>query len=122
MNFSDKSRYDSLFQQVTHKGGEYATNYIKISQNAQTLSVSVGNSYSEYELMHKFLENFYQGGRYSAQVAIQKAELGREEKVTDRIFSKSHIKEGNMQRITLNRTCFRCFSFYFGGFGHFTIR
>ena len=34
MTFSDKSRYDRTFQQVTHKGGEYAMNYIKIFQNA----------------------------------------------------------------------------------------
>ena len=27
MNFADKSRYDSTFQQVTHKGGESAINY-----------------------------------------------------------------------------------------------
>ena len=46
MNFSDKNRYDRIFQQVTHKGGEYAIKYIKISQNSQALSVSVGNSYS----------------------------------------------------------------------------
>ena len=46
MNFADKSRYDRTFQQVTHKGGESAINYIKRFQNAQALSVSVGNSYS----------------------------------------------------------------------------
>ena len=34
MTFSEKSRYDRTFQQVTHKGGEYAMNYIKIFQNA----------------------------------------------------------------------------------------
>ena len=39
MNFSNKSRYDSNFQQVTHKGGESAINYIKRFQNAHTLSV-----------------------------------------------------------------------------------
>ena len=33
MTFSDKSRYDRIFQQVTHKGGEYAINYIKRFQN-----------------------------------------------------------------------------------------
>ena len=27
MTFADKSRYDRTFQQVTHKGGEYAINY-----------------------------------------------------------------------------------------------
>ena len=39
MNFYDKSRYDRIFQKVTHKGGDSAMNYIKISQNAQDLSV-----------------------------------------------------------------------------------
>ena len=44
MTFSDKSRYDRTFQKVTHKGGESAINYIKIFQNAQALSVSVGRA------------------------------------------------------------------------------
>ena len=47
MTFADKSRHDRTFQQVTHKGGESAINYIIIFQNAHTLSVSVGNIYSE---------------------------------------------------------------------------
>ena len=46
MTFADKSRYYRTFQQVTHKGGESAINYIKRFQNADALSVSVGNSYS----------------------------------------------------------------------------
>ena len=79
MNFSDKSKYDRIFQQVTHKGGGYAMNYIKIFQNLQALSVSVENTYSEGQLMHKFLDNFHQGGKYSAQIAIPQAELRREE-------------------------------------------
>ena len=54
MTFSDKSRYDRIFQQVTHKGGEYAMNCIRIPQNAEALSVSVGNSYSEYQMVHTF--------------------------------------------------------------------
>ena len=33
-------------------------NYVKIFQNAQALSVSVGNSYSEDQLVHIFLDNF----------------------------------------------------------------
>ena len=69
MNFAYKIRYYRTFQQVTHKGGEYAINYIKRFQNAQALSVSVGNSYSEYKLMHTFLDNFHQDGKYSAQIA-----------------------------------------------------
>ena len=68
MNFADKSRYDRTYQQVMHKGGEYAINYIKRFQNTHALSVSVGNRYSEDELMHTFLDNFHQGGKYSAQI------------------------------------------------------
>ena len=52
MTFADKSIYDRTFQQVTHKGGESAINYIKRFHNAQALSVSVGNSYSDDQLMH----------------------------------------------------------------------
>ena len=83
MTFSDKGRYDKTFQQVTHKGGEYAINHIKIFQNAHALSVSVENSYSEDQLMHTFLDNFHQGGKYSSQIASHQAELKREKKFTD---------------------------------------
>ena len=37
MTFTDKSRYDRIFHQVAHKGGESAMNYINIFQNAQAL-------------------------------------------------------------------------------------
>ena len=37
MTFADKSLYDRNFQQVTHKGGESAINYIKIFQNEHAL-------------------------------------------------------------------------------------
>ena len=83
MTFAGKIRYDRTFQQVTHKGGESAINYIKRFQNAHDLSVSVGNSYSEDQLMHTFLDNFHQGGKYSSQIASHLAELRREEKFTD---------------------------------------
>ena len=83
MTFSDKSRYDRTFQQVTHKGGESAINYTKRFQNSHALSVSVGNRYSEDQLMHIFLDNFHHGGKYSAQIASHQAELIREEKLTD---------------------------------------
>ena len=78
-----KNRYDRNFQQFTHKGGEYTINYIKIFQNAHALSVSVGNSYYEDQLMHTFLDNFHQGGNYSAQIASHQAELRREETFTN---------------------------------------
>ena len=73
MTFADKSRYDRIFQQVTHKGGESAINYIKRFQNAQALLVSVGNSYSEDQIMHIFLYNFQQSVKYSAQLASHQA-------------------------------------------------
>ena len=83
MTFADKSRYDRNFQKVTHKGEESAINYIKRFQSAHDLSVSVGNSYSEDQLMHIFLDNFRQGRKYSAQIASHQAELRREETFTD---------------------------------------
>ena len=83
MTFFDKSRYDRTFQQVTHKGGVSAINYINRFQNAHPLSVSVGNSYYEDQLTHTFLDNFHQGGKDSAQTASHQAELRREEKFTD---------------------------------------
>ena len=59
MTSADKSIYDRTFQQVTHKGGESAINYIKMFQNSHSLSVSLGNSYYEEQLMHTFLDNFH---------------------------------------------------------------
>ena len=47
MTFSDKSRYDRTFPQVTHKVGESAMKCIKRFQNSQALSVSVVNTHSE---------------------------------------------------------------------------
>ena len=67
MTFADKSRYDRTFQQVTRKVGESAINYIRRFHNAQDFSVSVGNSYSEDQIMHTFMDNFHQNGKYSAQ-------------------------------------------------------
>ena len=58
MNFADKSRYDRIFQQGTHKGGKSVINYIKIFQNEHALSFSVGKRYSKDQLMHTFMDNF----------------------------------------------------------------
>ena len=73
MTFAGKIRYGRTFQQVTHKGGESAIIYIKIFQNAHAFSFSVGNNYSEDQLMHTFLNNFHQGGKYSSQIASHQA-------------------------------------------------
>ena len=56
-------------------------NYIKRFQNAEVLLVSVGNSYSEDQIMHTFIDNFQQGGKYSALISSNREELGREENV-----------------------------------------
>ena len=53
-------------------------NNIKRFQNAQDLSISVGDTYSEYQLIQKFLDNFHQDGKYSTQIAIHQEELSRE--------------------------------------------
>ena len=58
-------------------------NHIKRFQNAEVLSVSVENSYSEYQIMHTFLDNFHQCGKFSAQIASHQAELNRAEQITD---------------------------------------
>ena len=62
-------------------------NYIEIFQNADALSVSIGNSYPEDKIIHTFMDNFYQGGKYSAQIASHQAELRREETFTDQNYS-----------------------------------
>ena len=58
-------------------------NYIKKFQDSHSLSISVGNFYSEDQLSQKFLDNFHQGGKYSAQIASHQADLRREETFRD---------------------------------------
>ena len=59
-------------------------NYIKRFQHEQALSFSLGNTYSEDKLMHIFMDAFFQGGKYSAQIASYQEELSREGKSTDK--------------------------------------
>ena len=59
-------------------------NYINRFQNAQDSSVSVGNTYSKDKLMHTFLDNFHQCGKYFAQIASHQSELRREENFTSK--------------------------------------
>ena len=73
-------------------------NHIKRFQNEQALSVSVGNSYSKDQLMHTFLNNFHQGGRYSAQIYSHQAELRREETFTD----QKYLSISSLQTDSLN--------------------
>ena len=77
-------------------------NYVKRFQNSQALSVSVGNSYSEDQLMHILLDNFHQGGNYTAQIASHQEGLIREENFTDQKYlSISSLKTDylNIDRI-----------------------
>ena len=78
MTFADKRRYAIILQKITYKGGELEMSYIKRFQNAQALSVSVGKSYYEYQLINIFLDNFHQCVKYTAYRAIHQAELRRE--------------------------------------------
>ena len=64
--------------------------YIKRFQNAQVLPVSVVNTYSEDQLMHTFLNNFNQGGKYSAQIASHQAELRIERNLLIKIIYLFH--------------------------------
>ena len=50
-----------MFQQVVHKGGNSSINYIKRFKNAKALAISVGNSYTEDQPMHTFLDNLKKG-------------------------------------------------------------
>ena len=74
MTFSDKIIYNRLFQKVVYKGGESKINYIKMFQNAKALEISVVNSYTEYQMIHTFLDNFEQGENCSNQIATHQAE------------------------------------------------
>ena len=103
MTFADKSIYDRTFKKVTRKGGVSAINYIKRFQNAHDLSVSLGKSYSEDQLMHTFLDNFHQGGKYSAQIASHQAELRREEIFTD----QKSLNISSLQTYYLNIEAFQ---------------
>ena len=95
MTFSEKSSYDIIFQKVTHKGGYSAMNYINICKNSQALSVSVGNNYSEDQLMQILLDNFHQDGKYTAQIASHQEELRREGDFTDQKYlSITYLQTG----------------------------
>ena len=83
MTSSDQSRYNRLFYNLIHKGGESAINYIKIFHNTKPRVISVVNSCSKDQLMHTFLDNFQQGGKYSAQIAIHQEESRGEENFVD---------------------------------------
>ena len=80
-------------------------NYIKIFQNSEALSVSVRNSYSEYQMMHNFMDNFHQGGKYSAQIDSHQAEIRREEKSTD----QKYLSISSLQTDYLNLDSSSCF-------------
>ena len=54
---------------MVHKGGDSSINYIKILQNAKSLKILVGKSYTEYQLMHTSLDSLHNGVEYVAQIA-----------------------------------------------------
>ena len=48
---------------MVQKGGDSEISYIKIFQDAKDLENSVGNSYTEDQTIHTFLDNLQQGGK-----------------------------------------------------------
>ena len=61
------------------------------------MSISVGNSHSEDQLMHTHLDNFHQGGKYSDQIASHQAELRIEEKITyQKSLNISYLQTDNL--------------------------
>ena len=81
MKFADQIRCNIMFQQVVHKEGGSEINNIKRFHNAKALVISIVNIYTEDHIMHTFLENFYQSGKYSAQIASHQAESRIEERI-----------------------------------------
>ena len=79
MNFYDQIICNILFQLVVHKGGESAINNVKIFHNVYDLKISVVNSYTGDQMIHTFLDNFHQGGKYCAQKASKQVEMIRKE-------------------------------------------
>ena len=73
MNFSDKSRYNWLFHKVVHQGGGSEINYINTLKDYKTLEISVGNSYSEYQLIQTLFYNLQKEVRCLYQIAIHKS-------------------------------------------------
>ena len=91
MDFVKKSIDDKMFQQVTHIGGDSSMNYTKRFQNEQALSFSVGNIYAEHHLVNIFLNIFFQGGKYTIQIASHQAELKRQMILLTKIIYLFHL-------------------------------
>ena len=58
MTFANQIINNRMFQQVGHKGEDTEINYSKIFHNDKALATLVGNSYTEDQHMHTFLDNF----------------------------------------------------------------
>ena len=71
-------------------------NYIKILQNIQALSVPVGNINSENQFMHNFLDNFHQGVKYTAKIAINQAESIKKKNVPTKNLCLLHLYRLNI--------------------------
>ena len=80
-------------------------NYINIFQNSQTLSVSLGYTYSEDQLMHTFLDNFRKGLKYSAQIPSHQAELRIEETYTNQKYSTTSSLQNGYLNLDSSSGC-----------------
>ena len=77
MTFYVQISYNRLFQQVIHKGGESAINYIKRFHNTKALEISLQDSYYEDKLIHTLLDNIQKRGKESTQISSNQAESRR---------------------------------------------
>ena len=80
--FLTKLDMTGLFKRLRKKKGNLQLITLKYSRMHTLCQNTVGNSYSEEQLMHTFLNNFHQGGKYSDHIDIHQTELRREETFT----------------------------------------
>ena len=83
MNFFDQIIYNIMFQNVVHKRGESEIKYIKIFKNYKALAISVGNSYTEDQMIQNFLDNLKQGGKYSLSDRNTPRRIEKRRKIID---------------------------------------
>ena len=72
-----------MFQNVVHKRGESEIKYIKIFKNYKALAISVGNSYTEDQMIQNFLDNLKQGGKYSLSDRNTPRRIEKRRKIID---------------------------------------
>ena len=81
--FLTKADIIERFRKSCTKEGIEQSNILKYFRILRLWQISAGNSCTEDQRIHTFLETFQQGGKYYTQIASHQAELRREEKTID---------------------------------------